>query len=220
MLASELLWSPEMLQKDHFYFKSWIFLVSSESFIYKRMSIALTSWARICRKTCFSSATEYSSNEKSDLLFKKEKKSFFLQPFCDRSLEDKHTLMGWQGSGYIWQLKKSGRLPREAWSQRWLLWCFPCFVYKTCSYTAQEAWCQENVNSDSQEFAALEAPHGPTRCVPETGISLDRHLTVWDSLHSLACFSLLLPCFRLTLEFPPDQIRFSQNKEVFVETPL
>lgn len=62
-----------MLKKDHFYFKSWIFLVSSESFINKRMSLALTSWAHICRRTCFSSATGYSRNEKSDLLLKRKK---------------------------------------------------------------------------------------------------------------------------------------------------
>lgn len=38
---------------------------------------------------------------------------------------------------------------------------------------------------------------------------------------SLASLDFLLPHFRLTLEFPPDQIRFSQNRRIFfVETPL
>lgn len=38
---------------------------------------------------------------------------------------------------------------------------------------------------------------------------------------SLASVDFLLPHFRLTLEFPPDQIRFSQNRRIFfVETPF
>lgn len=63
-LVSGLLWSPEMPEKYHFYFKSWLFLVSSESFINKRMSLALASWAPICRKTCFFSLSGYLRNEK------------------------------------------------------------------------------------------------------------------------------------------------------------
>lgn len=71
-----------------------------------------------------------------------------------------------------------------------------------------------------QEFAALEELHGLMQCVQENGMS------IWTGIplsgipsSSLACFNFLLSHFRLTLEFPPDQIRFSRNRDFFVETP-
>lgn len=94
-----------MLKENNFYFKSWIFLVSSESFIKKRMSIALTSWAYICRKTFFLSYWILKKLEKWFAVQKKKKKKLFLHFLCDLLLEEKHIWMSSQSSGYIWHKK-------------------------------------------------------------------------------------------------------------------
>lgn len=57
-----------------------------------------------------------------------------------------------------------------------------------------------------------------TVCAGEWGLCTGIWLSGIPS-SSLICFTFLLPHFRLTLEFPPSQIRFSQNREVFVKPP-
>lgn len=69
-----------------------------------------------------------------------------------------------------------------------------------------------------QEFAALEELLGPAWCVQVDGTSGEA--SGWVPSSSLACFNLWPPCLRLILEFPPDQIRRSWNREFFVETTL
>lgn len=151
-LVSGFLWSPEMLEKYHFYFKSWLFLVSSESFINKRMSLALTSWAPICRKTWFF-FTRW---------ILKKLKSLFLQPPVTDRLRNRlgcvHHAVSVSGSWVTASpsTKKSAMVPGLL-----PLSCVQCKAQLHCTEGVTsgewELWCQQ--------FAALGADTCPARYV-------------------------------------------------------
>lgn len=172
-----------MLKKDHFYFKSWIFLVSSESFINKRMSLALTSWAHICRRTCFSSATGYSRNEKSDLLLKR-KKNKSLPSALLWSITWRETYLDMFAGQWLHLAAKKISWVAASWSMKSVMVAvmFSLFCVQNLQSYCTGSGMSGEYELWPQEFAVLEELHGPTQCMQENRISLDKCLTVWDSL--------------------------------------